>query len=83
MPLRARERGAHPLAQGDMPEEALVLIGPVKQYERLTVRAAVEGSHDAALGALLVHPLVGSYPAAKSVLDAYVDAMPGLLPDLR
>jgi 6-phospho-beta-glucosidase len=79
----ADEHGAHPLAQGYMPESALALISAVKLYERLTVRAAVEGSYDAALSALLAHPLVGSYPAAKAVLDGYIESLPGLLPELR
>jgi 6-phospho-beta-glucosidase len=76
------EHGAHPLAQGEMPERELALISAVKHYERLTVTAAVDGSYDAALSALLVHPLVGSYPAAKSLLDGYVAALGGLLPEL-
>jgi 6-phospho-beta-glucosidase len=76
------EHGAHPLAQGRLPEHALALIGQVKLYERLTVKAAVEGSYDAALAALLAHPLVGSYPAAKSILDEYVDQLEGLVPAL-
>ena len=62
----ADEHGAHPIAQGAMPEAALALVGQVKLYERLTVTAAVEGSYDAALGALLAHPLVASYPGGES-----------------
>jgi 6-phospho-beta-glucosidase len=76
------EHGAHPLAQGELPEHALALIGQVKLYERLTVTAAVEGSYDAALAALLAHPLVGSYPAARSILDEYVQQLAGLVPAL-
>jgi 6-phospho-beta-glucosidase len=78
----ADEHGVHPLAQPQMPESAMSLVGPVKLYERLTVAASVEGSYDAALGALLAHPLVGSYPAAKAILDGYVEGLPGLLPSL-
>ena len=78
----ADEHGAHPIAQGAMPEAALALVGQVKLYERLTVTAAVEGSYDAALGALLAHPLVASYPVAKAILDGYVDDLSGLLPPL-
>lgn len=78
----ADEHGAHPIAQGAMPEAALALVGQVKIYERLTVTAAVEGSYDAALGALLAHPLVASYPVAKAILDGYVEDLPGLLPPL-
>jgi len=79
----ADQNGAHPIAQGAMPEAALAIVGRVKLYERLTVTAAVEGSYAAALEALLVHPLVGSYPAAKAILDDYVAGLPRLLPRLR
>jgi 6-phospho-beta-glucosidase len=79
----ADEHGAHPLAQGRLPEPALELLRQVKLYERLTVRAAVEGSRDDALAALLAHPLVGSYPAATAILDGYVEELRGLLPVLR
>jgi 6-phospho-beta-glucosidase len=78
----ADEHGAHPIAQGRMPEAALALVAQVKLYERLTVTAAVEGSYEAALGALLVHPLVASFPAAKAILDGYVEGLAGLLPPL-
>jgi alpha-galactosidase/6-phospho-beta-glucosidase family protein len=76
------EHGAHPLAQGIVPESALALIRQVKQYERLTVEAAIEGSYGAALDALLAHPLVGSFPAAKSILDDYMEQLSGLVPPL-
>ncbi len=79
----ADEHGAHPIAQGHMPDLPLALIEQVKVFERLTVAAAVEGSYDAALGALLAHPLVPSYPVARVILDDYLDALPGLLPQLR
>jgi 6-phospho-beta-glucosidase len=79
----ADEHGAHPIAQGHMPEQALALIEQVKLFERLTVAAAVEGSYSAALNALLAHPLVPSYPVAKAILDEYADALSGLLPPLR
>jgi alpha-galactosidase/6-phospho-beta-glucosidase family protein len=75
----ADEHGVHPLAQGPMPETARALIQPLKAYERLTVRAAVEGSYDTALKALLVHPLVGSYDLARSILDDYLSAHGDLL----
>jgi 6-phospho-beta-glucosidase len=79
----ADEHGAHPIAQGALREDAAALIRQVKLYERHTVRAAVEGSYDAALEALLVHPLVASYPAAKGILDDLVAGLPGLLPPLH
>ena len=70
----ADEHGAHPMAQGSLPDVARALIDPLKAYERLTVQAAVEGSYAKALEALMVHPLVGSYPLAKSILDDYLSA---------
>lgn len=73
------EHGAHPLAQGAMPDSMRGLIESVKTYERLTVEAAVEGSYEKALRALIVHPLVGSYPLAKAVLDGYVSVHEGFL----
>lgn len=77
------EHGAHPLAQGHLPRHALELIGPIKEYERLTVRATVEGSYTLALEALAVHPLVGSREVARSLLDAYLEAHGDLLAHVR
>jgi 6-phospho-beta-glucosidase len=68
------EHGAHPLAQGRLPEEAESLLRQVKRCERLTVEAATTGSYDIALRALLEHPLVASYPLARSILDDYLSA---------
>jgi 6-phospho-beta-glucosidase len=79
----ADEHGAHPIAQGRMPDQQLALIDQVKVFERLTVAAAVEGSYDKALCALLAHPLVPSYPVARAILDDYLDALPGLMPQLN
>ncbi len=68
------EHGAHPLAQGRLPDEAESLLRQVKRYERLTVEAATTGSYDTAVEALMAHPLVGSYPLARSILDDYLSA---------
>jgi 6-phospho-beta-glucosidase len=76
------EHGAHPLAQGRLPETAETLLRQVKRYERLTVEAATTGSYDAALEALMVHPLVGSYPLARAILDDYLAAHGELFPEL-
>jgi hypothetical protein len=47
------------------------------------VQAAVEGSYARALEALAVHPLVGSEPLAKAILDGYLDAHGDLLSHIR
>ncbi|MGZ5319596.1 MAG: family 4 glycosyl hydrolase [Actinomycetota bacterium] len=77
------EHGAHPLAQGHLPRAALDLLEPIKAYERLTVEAAVEGSYAKALEALAVHPLVGSEPLARAILDDYLNAHAELLSHVR
>ena len=56
------------------PDPLRELVGSVKAYERATVEAALEGSYRSALQALLTHPLVASYPLAKSILDGYLAA---------
>lgn len=77
------EHGAHALAQGHLPPAALELIEPLKEYERLTVQAAVEGSYAKALRALAVHPLVGSEPLARAILDDYLRAHAAFLSHVR
>ena len=50
------------------------LMQAVKAYERLTVSAAINGSREDALAALMVHPLIGDYRKAKAVLDDMIAA---------
>ncbi|TCL70085.1 6-phospho-beta-glucosidase [Hydrogenispora ethanolica] len=56
------------------------LMRTVKAYEKLAARAAVHGDYQAALAALLVHPLIGDYFKAKGVLDAMLEANREFLP---
>jgi 6-phospho-beta-glucosidase len=56
------------------------LMRAVKAYEKLTVRAAVEGDRDAALAALMAHPLIGDYAKAKPLLDEMLQANRDYLP---
>ena len=44
------------------------MMRTVKAYEKLTIKAALEGDEKAALAALMVHPLVGDYDKASAVL---------------
>jgi 6-phospho-beta-glucosidase len=60
-----------PFAMGSVPDHSLALMKGVKAYERLTIRAAVEGSWTQAVKALALHPLVPSFEAAKQILDDY------------
>lgn len=56
------------------------LMQAVKAYEKLTVKAGVEGDMDAALSALLVHPLIGDYNRAKPMLLELLEANKEFLP---
>lgn len=52
----------------------------VKAYERETVSAAVTGSEDAAMRALLMNPLVGDYDAAYACFQELKEAHKAYLP---
>ncbi|GAB1483304.1 hypothetical protein MASR2M78_21200 [Treponema sp.] len=52
----------------------------VKSYEKLAAKAALEGDRAAALGALLVHPLIGDYDAASAALDEMLELNRAYLP---
>jgi 6-phospho-beta-glucosidase len=56
------------------------LIRAVKAYEKLAVKAGLEGDYDAALASLMVHPLIGDYYKAKAVLDEMLEANRAYLP---
>ena len=50
------------------------LVQAVKAYEKLTVSAAIKGSREDALAALMVHPLIGDFQKAKALLDDMLEA---------
>ena len=50
------------------------LLQSVKAYERLTVKAALSGSRDDAIAALLVNPLIADYEAATACYDEMREA---------
>lgn len=51
--------GVRPVFQGGLPEEIRGLVQQVKNYERLTISAALSGDQGKALLALTAHPLIG------------------------
>jgi len=69
VPARINRAGIEPLPVGSMPLRVRGLVQAVKAYEELTVEAATTGSHEAALAALVAHPLVGSVPRAMLFWD--------------
>lgn len=67
-------QGARPLAQGPLDNRIAGLVRAVKSYEQLAVAAAVTGSRQTALAAMLAHPLVTEYAQAKALLDDLIEA---------
>lgn len=72
-----------PIAIGSVPDHALGLMKQVKEFERLTIEAALSGSYQLALKALALHPLVPTYEIAKRILDDYIEAHGDLFPPLH
>jgi 6-phospho-beta-glucosidase len=64
----------------EVPKTVWGLIAAVKNYEQLTVESAVIGSRDAALLALMAHPLVQDYEIATSLLAELLEANRDYLP---
>lgn len=66
--------GIRPEPIGTIPDHQLLLMQTVKQYERLASRAILEKDRTFAIEALTVHPLIGSYPLAEKLVDAFLQA---------
>ncbi|ULL15827.1 6-phospho-beta-glucosidase [Paenibacillus sp. H1-7] len=72
--------GPLPVAVTKVPESVKGLTAAVKTYERLAIDAAVQGSRELALQALVHHPLVPSVRVAKLMLDDLLEAHKRYLP---
>jgi 6-phospho-beta-glucosidase len=79
IPARIDGEGAHPAPLRPLPPEMLGLVQQVKAYERLTVKAAIDGDRKAALKALMANPLVARYNVATRLLDTLLEANRGHL----
>ena len=75
--------GVHPLAIGKIPIETRGLIQTMKAYCSLTINAALEGSYDLALKALMTNPLIPSYDKAEAFLNDILKANKDFLPLFR
>jgi 6-phospho-beta-glucosidase len=69
LPCRINRDGIHPLSAEPLPLFADGLLRAVKAYELLTAQAAVNGDRNAALQALVVHPLGPGVDQVQAVLD--------------
>ncbi len=77
---RVDRAGAFAQPTDPLAPEMLGLVQHAKAYERLTIEAAMTGSRDTALKALLTNPLVGDIDRAAPMLDALLDANRAHLP---
>ena len=80
IPARIEAGGARAEPMAPLPPEMLGLVQQMKAYERLTVRAAVDGDRKAGLKALIANPLVARYNVARPLLDAILEANQAHLP---
>ena len=78
VPCRVDASGPSAIEVGPLSMHAQGLVTSVKDVERTTIEAARTGSQDLAVRALAVHPLVGSVPTARRILEAELDALPEL-----
>jgi len=77
---RVDRAGAFAQPTDPLAPEMLGLVQHAKAYERLTIEAALTGSRDTALKALLTNPLVGDVDRAAPMLEALLDANRAHLP---
>ncbi|HWR65679.1 MAG TPA: hypothetical protein VN364_06135 [Bellilinea sp.] len=75
--------GIHVMDIGGVPDAPLQLMQTIKRYERLSIDAILSSSRTKAVEALMVHPLVGSYPLAKVLVDDYLIAHQALVGEWR
>jgi len=66
--------GVHPVSVGNLPEPIAALLTTQAGVQKLSVQAAIHGSRELALQALLVDPVVNSITAAEKLLDELWEA---------
>jgi len=71
---RLGKNGIEPQSVNVYNEYIVGIMRAVKSYEKLAVRAAMEGDRDIALAALMAHPLVGDIAKATPLLEEMLEA---------
>jgi 6-phospho-beta-glucosidase len=66
--------GIRPIQIGAIHEDQYLLMRQVKAYERRAAQAILQRSRHLAVEALTVHPLIGSYPLARKLVDEFISA---------
>jgi 6-phospho-beta-glucosidase len=82
LPCRVDRAGIHPLPWDarPLPQASFELLAQVKEYEKLTVEAAVHGDRQAAYQALQAHPLGPRGDQIQAVLDDLLETHRDYLP---
>jgi 6-phospho-beta-glucosidase len=78
-----RKAGPQPFAVGALPKEVLGYQLSLILAQELAVDAALSGSRNDLLKAILAHPLVHSVDAAEKAMDELLDLQAGWLPQFR
>jgi 6-phospho-beta-glucosidase len=73
-------QGAHPLAVGNLPDPLIGLQQALVHSQQLAVTAALSGSRDDLLRAIVSHPLVNSLAAAEACMDELLELQAEWLP---
>jgi 6-phospho-beta-glucosidase len=83
IPVLVMHDQIQPMVVGDIPTHCIGLIKQVKDFEHLTIEAAVEASYQKARLALTIHPLVRDFSIATKILNEYISQHEGYFPDLH
>lgn len=83
MPCKVNRNGVKPIKADPLPSACYGLLASVKNYELLTVKAAVYGDRDVAYQALLAHPLGPSADKVEAVLQDLLKTNRGYLPQFK
>jgi 6-phospho-beta-glucosidase len=70
-----------PLPVTGIHDDQLRLMQTVKLYERLAAQSILQRSRELAIEALTVHPLIGSYPLARTLVGEFLEAHRDLVGD--
>lgn len=82
-PAYVGSMGAETINIGEIPTMQKGLMEMQKAYEKLTVDAALSGSYQTALEAVLLNKTIPNYTVGKKVLDELYEANKGLWPELH
>ena len=82
-PAYVGSMGAETINIGEIPTFQKGLMEMQKAYEKMTVDAALSGSYQAALEAVMLNKTIPNYTVGKKVLDELYAANKGLWPELK